>query len=279
MYIAGMAALANHGTWDVADAATTYFERIIDILSSSELPRVEQALRKIVAQRYDLLADESGAGSDLLRQRLQRFLIVIAKDQTLREPMAERAAARIGLNGDPDPEAASPAELETIFSIGVQDLGEPFFDMLLQQAVASDDPAFRNSALGALARVEDPMLVSKLQEAVLSGQFKGTEMLRIVFRQMVRVATTELTYEWIRENDAAIIEMIPETFRSGIVPAFGSAFCANDRANEWQDFVVSHADKLPGYERTLAQTTESVRLCAALRQASAVDLIAAFENY
>ena len=274
MFVAGMAALANHATWDVADAATGYFEGIMSILSGTELPLVEPALREIVAPRFEQLANESGAGPDLLRQRMQRFLIVMAKDQSMREPLAEQAAARIGLNGDPDPDAASPAELETIFSVGVQDIGEPFFDLLLEQAIASEDPAFRNSAMGALARVEDPLLVSKLQDAVLTGQFKGTEMLGIVFRQMIRVATTELTYTWIRENDAAILEMIPETFRARIVPAFGRAFCTADRADDWQDFVVSHADELPGYERTLAQATESVRLCAALRQASAAELIA-----
>ena len=57
------------------------------------------------------------------------------------------------------------------------------------------------------------------------------------------------------------------------------AFCSADRADEWQGFVEAHADSLPGYERTLAQTTESVRLCAALREASADELAAAFEVY
>lgn len=230
---------------------------------------------KIVKPRFETLAGATGSGNELLHQRMQRFLIVIAKDQAMREPLARQAALRLGLDGDPDPAAAPVSELETIFSIGVQDLGQPFFELLLNEAIDSQDPAFRNAAFGALARVEDSVLVEQLQAAVLAGNFKGTEMLGIVFRQMVRAKTTELTYAWIKENAAAVIERVPETFRSGIVPAFGSA----DRADEWQDFIVSHADSLPGYERTLAQATESIRLCAALRKANADELVTAFAVY
>jgi hypothetical protein len=35
---------------------------------------------------------------------------------------------------------------------------------------------------------------------------------------------------------------------------------------------------LPGYERDLAQTIETIHLCAALKQASAADLLAALGN-
>ena len=173
---------------------------------------------KIVKPRFETLAGATGSGNELLHQRMQRFLIVIAKDQAMREPLARQAALKLGLDGDPDPAAAPVSELETIFSIGVQDLGQPFFELLLNEAIDSQDPAFRNAAFGALARVEDSVLVEQLQ--------------------------------------AAVIERVPETFRSGIVPAFGSA----DRADEWQDFIVSHADSLPGYERTLINRTLGIEL-------------------
>lgn len=279
IYLSGMAALVYHDTWDVSDAAIEHLESITDIIQNDELPAVEQALLKIVKPRFEMLVDTSGSGNELLRQNMQQFLVVIAKDTAMREPLARQAALRLGLDADPDPAAASVGELETIFSIGVQDIGQPIFDLLLAAVANSQDPAFRNAALGALARVEDPALVAQLQTAVLAGDFKGTEMLRIVFRQMARARTTELTYAWIQENAAAVFELIPETFRSRIVPALGSAFCSADRADEWQEFVVSRADSLPGYERTLAQATESVRLCAALRDASADELVTAFGAY
>ena len=113
----------------------------------------------------------------------------------------------------------------------------------------------------------------------MAGEFKGTEALGIMARQMVRTATTEQTYAWIKENDDAIIQKIPESFRSRVLPSLGGSFCTAERADEWQEFVTSHADKLPGYERPLAQAVEIVRLCAALREAKGAELVAAFENY
>ncbi len=278
-YVSGMANLIDHDTWDVASAAMSNLEAITMVVGASKLEPLESSFRAIVHPRYAKLAGKSDPGSKILRQRMQRFLIVMAKDEAMRAPLAEQAAARIGLNGEPDPSAAPVSELETIFSVGVQDIGEAFFDLLLEQAIASEDPAFRGSATGALARVEDPELVKKLQAALMAGEFKGTEALGIIARQMVRAATTDQTYAWIRENDDAIIQRIPESFRSRVLPSLGASFCTAERADEWQAFVNSHADELPGYERPLAQAVENIRLCAALREAKGAELIAAFENY
>jgi alanyl aminopeptidase len=263
----------------VVAAATGYLEEVMRIIDPKELGPVEQAFRKIAAARYARLGSASDSASQLLHKRLQRFLIVVAKDQAMRKPLVKQAARAIGLDGKPDPSAAPASEIETIFSVGVQDLGEPFFDLLLKQMIDSENPEFRNSALGALARVEDPALARKLEAAVLAGSFKGTEMLDVVNRQMNRPATTEQTYAWLKENDKTIIGMIPESFRSNIFPTFGAAFCNDVRADEWERYVRSHAAELPGYERDLAQTIESIHLCAGLKQASAADLHAALSNY
>ncbi|MCP4302526.1 MAG: M1 family metallopeptidase, partial [Gammaproteobacteria bacterium] len=231
IYVSGMAALVYHDTWDVTDAAITQLELIMAIIENDKLAIAEQALQKMVKPRYEALDGATGPGNEMLQQGMQRFMIVIARDQAMREPLARQAALRLGLDGDPDPAAASASELETIFSVGVQDIGQPFFDLLLKEAINSRDSAFRGDALGALARVEDPVLVEKLQAAVLAGEFQDGDMLDIVFRQMVRSKTTELTYAWIRKNDVALIERVPENRRSGSVPAFGASFCSVERAD------------------------------------------------
>ena len=278
-YLAGMAALVNHDAWDVVAAATGYLEEVVRIIDPGQQGPVEQAFRKIVTPRYVRLAGASDSASQLLHKRLQRFLVVAAKDQAMRKPLAIQAAAVVGLNGKPDPAAAPASEYETILSVGVQDLGEKFFDLLLKQTIESEDPEFRNSAIGALARAEDPALVRKLEAAVLAGDFDGAEIPGVIFRQINRPATTEQTYAWLKENDKAIIAVIPETFRSNIFPGFGGAFCSDERAGEWERIVRSHAKELPGYERDLAQATESIHLCAASKAANAADLFAAFSSW
>ncbi|HEY8265976.1 MAG TPA: M1 family metallopeptidase [Steroidobacteraceae bacterium] len=276
LYLSGLAALVNHDAWDVADAATDRLEDIADIYDSKELPAVESALRALVAPRYARLAGANDTGSELLHKSLQRFLIVMAKDRAMRAPLAAQAAKVIGLEGKSDATAADPAELETVLTVGVQDLGQPFFDKLLGQLAASEDQTFRDAAIGALARVEDPALVRKLQAAVMAKTFKGTEIFRVLNRQMNRPATTESTYAWLRQNVDEILPLVPEGYRSNFVPYLGSRFCSAARADEWRAFVVAHADALPGYERDLDQATESIRLCAALKTARGGELLAAF---
>ncbi len=278
IYVSGMAALVNHAAWDVADAALDHLEAILDIVEESQREPLRKTFRKIVRPRFATLSDATDASSQLLRRSMQRFLIVAAKDPDMREPLARMAASRIGLNGEPDPTAAPASQLETILSVGVQDLGEPFFDLLLTSTLESRDTAFRRSASGALARVEDPALVKKLQASLLAGNFQGIEFALILQRQMARDATTELTFDWIRENDEKLLSLIPEMSRSRAA-SLGRFFCEADKAGEWTAFIESNAELLPGYERELAMATEKIYLCAALREARSAELVSAFAGY
>jgi len=278
-YVAGMVALLDHEAWDVAAAATGYLAAIARIIDPGKLASVAQTYRTIAAPRYASLAGNPEAGSQLLRKDLQRFLMLEARDQQLRKPLAAQAAAIVGLHGKPDPAAVPAIEHETVLSVGVQDLGEAYFDLLLRQAIAADDPGFRDAAIGALQRVEDPVLATRLEAALLAGKFNGIEMAGIVASRMSRPATVERTYAWLRQNDAAVIAMTPESYRSAFLPGLGATFCSNERADEWQRFVSLHARELPGYERGLAQATEGIRLCAALKARSAGDLLAALDQY
>jgi alanyl aminopeptidase len=112
---------------------------------------------------------------------------------------------------------------------------------------------------------------------------------------MARNATTELTYDWLKENDEQVLSLIPEMFRSNIA-MLGGYFCdaskAKDwssfieshaeklpKAKDWSSFIESHAEKLPGYERELAMATERIHLCSALREARSEELLSTFASY
>ena len=276
-YVTGMTTLIRHPAWDVADTVTLYLEQIYTLAEGAQLKALESAMGQFAKPRFDQLGALGTAGDHLLYQRLQRFMIVIARDQQMRAPLAQMAVRFIGLKNDPDPAALPEDQMETALSVAVQDQGEAFFDRLLARALASEDPAFRSEAFGALARAEDPLLVKKLQIAMLEDpRFKGTEFTLVLFRQMLRSRTADLTYEWFKANDKVILSKLPEAFRPTLVPALGAAFCSKAQATAWNAFVTSHKQELPGYERSLAQVTESINLCAALRLARGDELVAAF---
>jgi hypothetical protein len=227
-----------------------------------------------VGYRFEQSSNPETPGEKLLYEVLQRFMLIIAREPTLRAPLAEDAAAYVGLDNEPDSLRIAPGQLETVLSIGVQDLGEPFFDKLVELALNTENPAIRSNAIGSLARVEDPELVKKLQVLTLSGAFKGTEVASIIGRQMVRAATTQLTYEFLKENVIQIIELTPGTFRSTIVPGFGGSLCSATQIIEWRNILKSHEALIPGYERSMEQVIESNELCNGLKSRNASSLVA-----
>lgn len=277
-YVAGIRALVNHETWDVVEAAIDHLEGLTDVFPPEQLPAVEAAMGALTSPRYAALNDATDNSAELLKSRLQRFLVVIARDPGLRAPMAAAAAKRVGMDGEPDPAAIPPSELETVLTVGVQDLGAPFFEHLLEMALASEDRVFRSDALGALARTEDPALSARLHEVILSGQIQGYEPLSVINRQMARGATTDLTFTWLRENLDAYLEFVPQTFAAQFIAGLGSYLCSAERAREWSRFIEANAGRLPGYERSLAQAVERSNLCGGLREARAQDLFQALNE-
>jgi hypothetical protein len=61
-----------------------------------------------------------------------------------------------------------------------------------------------------------------MRSVLLEGKFQVSEFLGIVFRQMIREATTELTHAWLVENYDEIFEQLPDSYRARALPAFGS---------------------------------------------------------
>ena len=84
-----------------------------------------------------------------------------------------------------------------------------------------------------------------------------------------------MTDVYLTDSSAARIDATYEQFRARVIARLGAFFCSNERADEWEAYILQHAAELPGYERPLAQATETARLCAALREESAVELVAA----
>jgi|TARA_B100002003_G_C14156409_1_gene556846 hypothetical protein len=105
---------------------------------------------------------------------------------------------------------------------------------------------------------------------------KENEVTQIIYRQMARNASTQLTFKWLKSDADTIMGLIPEIFRSAIVPDFGSFFCSNQQAAEWQEFLEEHKGMLPGCERSLTQGVETNTLCAAMRQQTAKGLLESF---
>jgi alanyl aminopeptidase len=66
------------------------------------------------------------------------------------------------------------------------------------------------------------------------------------------------------ENFEEVVSRIPEQWRR-FTPAFGDTFCSQEKLKELQQLFERNGHLTPGYQRKLAQTSEQVQLCIALR--------------
>jgi alanyl aminopeptidase len=274
-YVAGMAALAGHPTWDVVAAVADSLEGATAILEPAELETAKPRLAALFRDRYAAIGNATEGGDLLLKANLARFLAIVAEDPETRGIMTAASAERIGVRPVADWSHVEPDLLSTVISVGVQELDSRFFDLVLNEATASQDPQLRSASFGALGRVEDPALSERLRTALVAEGFRGPEALGVVQRQLSRPATRDATWDWVREHGDEVIEMAPGSFRSQAIPGLGASFCSEIEKQELIDFIAAHAEALPGYERSLAQTEEGISLCAALKAASAEDLAAA----
>jgi alanyl aminopeptidase len=275
-YIDGLAALAAHPAWDVATATVSASSGVLQFLEGEDRERAKPALRAIYRPRYDALGGATDESSVLLRVALTRFLALDADDPDLRAELGALADRSLDAAGRYDPSAVPADLLEAALIVGVQDLGAPFFDRLEAAAIASDDPYFKGAAFDALGQVEDPELAARLRATILERRFPLMDSMGMVVAQLGGDATRDTTWAWVNANAEPVILLVPEFFRSQVVPRFGLPFCTAERAAEVEAFVVAHAGLLPGYERSLNQALEAISLCTALMSEKGAELAAAF---
>jgi alanyl aminopeptidase len=275
-FLDGLAALAAHPAWDVATATVRASSGVLQFLDGEDRERAEAALRAVYRPRYDGLGSATDESSVLLRVALTQFLALDVDDPDVRAELGALADRAVDASGRFDSSAVPPDLLEAVLTVGVQDRGAPFFDRLEAASIASEDPYFKSAAFEALGQVEDAELSARLRAAILARRFPLTDSTGMLIGQLGADATRDATWDWINANSEPVILLVPEFFRSQVVPRFGLGFCSAERIPEVEEFVVSHAALVPGYERSLSQTLEVISLCAAIKSEKGAELAAAF---
>lgn len=275
-YISGLVRFSERPEWDIFSLASSRLVSIGSLLDANQYAGLQQLLKLTFRGRLRDLETENGDDALLARTSLYSLLALTAYDEDVRAELTTLAAARIGYpNASPDPLVIEPEFVETALSVAVQELGGPFFDELFRIAGKTSDTALRRAAINALARADDSSLAQRLRVLLLEGDLQGDDSLRVLRIQLARRATRLAAWEWVKANAEVVIAITPETFRSVSIPSFGQSFCSDEQADDLSRFVKSHADALPGHERSLAQTQEQISLCTVLRESVADDLFTA----
>ncbi len=232
------------------------------------------AIRTAVAKAYLPRLEDLGyrrragepADDALMRSALAGDLGLKFKLPPVRAALLKQgeAALRRGKDGMPDLGAANPDLLQAALSVAVQEKGKPAIDELMAALPKTTDPVKRNAMLGALGHAQGAE-ADVVRDFALSPQVKVGEMRMVFDGGRDTRAQRDRLWHWFTAHYRQIVARTG-VFSGGRLPSLAAGGgCSDAEAQRVEDFFRPRLGQVPGLRRGLAQTHESIVLCAALK--------------
>ena len=171
----------------------------------------------------------------------------------------------------PDPSALSPDLVATAISIAAETGGSAFHQAALAYAQVTPNQRERRSILNILARKASEADLLTLMDLVQTEAFQGQEAWSVYLAALDNDNHAQVAWRKFQADFDAVIARTPE-IRKAQTAGLVANFCEADAIDDAIAFIESKAGLIPGYERRLAQASESARLCAAFRAEKADEL-------
>jgi cytosol alanyl aminopeptidase len=262
--------LASHPDRQVATAPLADLQTLHERLAPT--PEIRANVEALVRDLYGARQRDLGLGARptdsadeaLLRASLTHAVAVLGRDRDLRARLTAAASGYLAtLQVDPD--QIDPGVIDTMLEVAVEERGAQFANGLLETLLVSDDATFRSRALGALANSPDPAVGARLRALIGDARLRSNEAINVALVQAANEWQRDAVWTWIQneENRDQLLARIP-AWRKGSIARIGGEFCDEARAAEVEAWFAPLSGSLEGGPRALAQTVESIRLCAAL---------------
>ena len=213
------------------------------------------------------LVDGETDDDRLLRSELVEFFAGTLKDEAVRDAMAVKGRAVLGLDGDGKLDVdAVPGDLRgTALAVAVQGGGKVAFDAAEKHFRATQDAVLRGQLLEALGSANDPKLAERARALVFEpGLLRRNELLSVVGAQTDEPALRPAVREWIDGHfDELVRKMAPAGAR--LVRPYAAGMCSAADAAALQEKFAERMQDVEGGPRALKQAGEGIRLCAAAR--------------
>ncbi len=264
------------GEWDAVQQGVGQVSGLVRILDEDDKPAMRAWLRDTYGEMFADLAgrDDLAQGEQLLLRTLQGLMSGVAQEPELRADLLDRAGRYVGVDGDPDQSALAPGELGAAMSVGAEEGGRAFYDAAMDVARASQNQTERATIFGALAGNAAETETLELMDATFGDDLSNNEAVTVYFSALGNEAAQDAVWDQFKTRFDEVAANVPEIRRPQMGGVAG-VFCDADKVDDAVAFIESKADQIPGYERSLAQGAERARLCAALKEAKADELVAA----
>jgi cytosol alanyl aminopeptidase len=271
--LAALKPITASATREVFTAPIPTFSWIMDHEATTDAQRA--VLRKWAIDAYKpklaTLGYRKKAGEKdndtLTRNVLVGFLADkdIADKDVRAEMLKQGDAALKQKDGRLDLDAADPDLLANALGVAVQERGAPAVDALIAEVPKTSDPAKRNAMLVALGDATDPAAANKARDFALGKDVKVGEMAMVLMGGRDSEKSRDELWQWFTTNYDKIVARTG-SFAGGKLPALAAkGGCSKAEADRLSAFFKPRLGQVSGAERGLAQTSEEILLCSALK--------------
>jgi aminopeptidase N/puromycin-sensitive aminopeptidase len=233
------------------------------IADSEDHDRLEAILRSQFSPAYEALGKPSPKDS-LGREQLRALLfhqLGSAKDPAVLTQARQIADAIYSSNGHRDKNSDPSFEDEAI-AIAATNGDAALYEKVLNASKTLTAPELQTQALFTLARFEDPALVKRTLDYVVSGEVRNQDSWILLSILLQNPDTRTQAWDYIRENWDKVRAQFTTSSGVRVVSATGS-FCTVKQRDEVVDFFGTH--KVDASERTLSKSIDSINDCIQLK--------------
>ncbi|GAB3269911.1 M1 family metallopeptidase [Parahaliea aestuarii] len=269
-YLDTVGPLTRASSWRVAIAPRADLYKLKDhVLTGADREGLEARIRDWYRP---VLADlealpELNPDQQQFRMLLLSTLGLGANDTEIHARLVAAGEAFTGFGGDEQlhPDAIDANIRYIALLAGVEAHGKPFTDLLWQHFQASDNALLREYLLGAMAWSTDPEIAAAMRERILSPDLRDNEIFDILDNQMAHAETRDALFDWVGNHLDELLGRV-DSWRKGQLPAYFDTFCSEDDARQVEATFAPIIDGLESGPRYLANSLETIRLCAAFAE-------------
>lgn len=234
------------------------------LFSEEQRPKFAGFVRDVFGKRAQALGFRSQPKDDDPTRELRSQLISLVAEEGGDEKLVAEATklARAWLT---DRKAIDPDVIQTVLSVAASRGDSALFDAFVAEAKRAPERIDRNRLLRALGGFRDPAIAEKAFALTLDPAFDTREAMQVLMAASWHPATKERAYAFLKKNFDDLAARLPSEYPARF-SWFGAALCDDKRRDEVIAYFKDRSPKYAGGPRMLAQSLESMRICAALRR-------------
>lgn len=238
-------------------------------------PATDNALRRYAISLYQPRLDALGyeprrnESSDdaRLRAELAEFLALDVRSPATRQALLA-IAQHVWKISAPDTLALNSIHADLLMpalAVYAQETGEPAVRRLMAELKTNRDAQQRVALLHALGAVTDPALSAQVRTFALDAELQLRERASLYAAHKSRPQNRVAFWQWAQKNFDRMAAPYPEFAQNRLPGLAGSGLCSKAEAVQLNQLLQPRLPKMSGGKRALAQVTESIELCTALK--------------